>query len=466
MPVRHGVPQGSILGPLIFVLYINGLPLALQGCDTFLYADDSALVRSGNSVHEINTALIEDLNVAANWLSIHKLGLNLSKTKMMYFGTETRLHTVHTECINYEGGDVDVVKNFKYLGMMLDGKLKFDAHVDYMSRKIYPKLKTLGKVRCYIGMQTALTLFNSLIAPLFNFIDYIFDPLCQKDADKLQVLHNNCLRMCLKCDSRTPRKELYERSKVLPLESQRMINTCCMVYKGVNDQSTRFVNNMFNHVQYESHICTRSSIVRQLEVPWYRHETAKRNIQVRGPLHYNGTVDKFFEEYEEHLTCLPELCNYDYLALVDSNIDFLVQNGAKKKLMKFLKSHNMDQMIRNPTRITTRTQTCIDHIYSNNVDLYAHCGVVDPGLSDHCLTYIVRKHKKPSKAKKTIRIRNYCHFSETSFQYDVKNTDWSEVTLCDDIDTAVERFNIIFTKLLDKHMPWKKIRVRINTAHG
>ena len=73
---------------------------------------------------------------------------------------------------------------------------------------------------------------------------------------------------------------------------------------------------------------------------------------------------------------------------------------VQKRNCKFLKNHNMNQMIKCSMRITMRSKTCIDHIYCNNVDLYAHSGVVDPGLSDHCLTYIVRKRKRPSQAKK------------------------------------------------------------------
>ncbi len=178
----------------------------------------------------------------------------------------------------------------------------------------------------------------------------------------------------------------------------------------------------------------------------------------------DGIVDKFVEEYDTHLSSLPDNCNYDYIALGDCNIDYNAQNGPKKKLVKLLKCHSLDQMIKQPTRVTTKSKTCIDHIYCNNPDLYAHCGVVDPGLSDHCLVYIVRKRKRPSQAKKTIRIRNYCHFSESSFRHDVKHTDWTAVTTCDDIDTAIYHFNTIFTKLLDRHLPWKKIRVRVNSA--
>ena len=119
---------------------------------------------------------------------------------MMYFGTRAKVGDITNSTVQTCNGTVDVVKSFKYLGIMLDGGLKFDMHVDYMTKKIYPKLKTLGKVRSYIGVKTAITLFNSLIAPLFSFNDYIFDPMSASDANKLQVLHNACIQTCLNCD--------------------------------------------------------------------------------------------------------------------------------------------------------------------------------------------------------------------------------------------------------------------------
>ncbi len=90
------------------------------------------------------------------------------------------------------------------------------------------------------------------------------------------------------------------------------------------------------------------------------------------------------------------------------------------KLSSFLKKQNLDQLIKGPTRITMITSTCPDHVYTNNTDVYSHFGKLDPGLSDHFLIFVERKGKRPSQAKKTVKLRNYCFFSPSSFQYDVR----------------------------------------------
>ena len=175
----------------------------------------------------------------------------------------------------------------------------------------------------------------------------------------------------------------------------------------------------------------------------------------------SAKVDNSLSEFEEQMLNVDNLVSYDIVINGDCNIDYGTMNPSKRKLLTFLKSFNLEQMISVPTRTTTTTSTCIDHIYVNNTDLYNHRGTVNPGLSDHDLTFICRKRAKICRAKKSIRIRNYRQFDISSFQLDVKLTDWTPVTCSTDIDVAISKFNSIFTAILDKHLPWKRIRVRI-----
>ena len=172
--------------------------------------------------------------------------MNLRKTKIMYFGTTNKTNNIDSDKLETAQGEVEIVKTFKYLGIMLDTKLSFHNHVSYLIKRITPKLKTLGRIRCYIGTKTALYLYNSLIAPLFSYNDYVYDAIGSTDANKLQVLHNGCIRNCLKRQRLTPRIDLYNQSQILPLYIQRRISTCSLVHKGLNESSRTYINNMFN----------------------------------------------------------------------------------------------------------------------------------------------------------------------------------------------------------------------------
>ena len=166
----------------------------------------------------------------------------------MFFGTNSKISSLNHATIGTPYENLEIVQKFKFLGIMLHSRLKFSEHANYLSSKIYPKLKMLNRIRCYIGTGTALYLYNSLLAPLFSFNDYIYDDMQKADKDKIQVIQNTCLWTCLSCNKRIARLELYTASRVLPLQEQREISTCCIVYNGLNQLSTPFINELFSEV--------------------------------------------------------------------------------------------------------------------------------------------------------------------------------------------------------------------------
>ncbi len=139
-----------------------------------------------------------------------------------------------------------------------------------------------------IGRGTAIYLYKSLINPIFTFSDYVYAGISEQDKSKLQVLQNSCIRICLKCDKRTPRTTLYSESGIEPLEMQRNQNIVSLVYQGVNQESTPFINQLFSKVRYDNGRLLRSELNENLYIPKVRLETCKGNIRYKGPLLYNG----------------------------------------------------------------------------------------------------------------------------------------------------------------------------------
>ncbi len=110
-PINCGVPQGSILGPLIFILYMNSLPNVLTKSETYLYADDTAIICTGNSIHEINETMRSELACAATWMRDHRLSLNYTKTKVMYYGTSHALKQINDTTLQTGRSEIEIVKN-------------------------------------------------------------------------------------------------------------------------------------------------------------------------------------------------------------------------------------------------------------------------------------------------------------------------------------------------------------------
>ena len=117
--VPLGVPQGSILGPLFFLIYINDLPLVVKNSQVTLYADDTVLYCFSKEPRMLEEALNEDLLEVAKWLNRNKLTLNLSKTKSMIIGSSRKIIGIPSLSLHIFESYTDSVSSFKYLGIML-----------------------------------------------------------------------------------------------------------------------------------------------------------------------------------------------------------------------------------------------------------------------------------------------------------------------------------------------------------
>ena len=120
----------------------------------------------------------------------------------------------------------------------------------------------------------------------------------------------------------------------------------------------------------------------------------------------DGKVSNCLSALQETYDKIVERPDVDVLFLGDMNIDMLKPSTSLNALNKFLKNHNLVQIIDKPSRISVNTSTLLDHIYVNNKYLYHHQGTVEPGLSDHALVFTSRKALKKNRSKKTVFIRN------------------------------------------------------------
>lgn len=128
--VTCGVPQGSVLGPLLFLLYVNDLPNLPLSSKILLYADDVAIFTSGPQLQDIIDTMTRDIELIINWSNYNRLTINFSKTNFMIFGNRLKLRSTNIpHTISPNSIEICRVDNFSYLGVKLDNELNFDTAI-------------------------------------------------------------------------------------------------------------------------------------------------------------------------------------------------------------------------------------------------------------------------------------------------------------------------------------------------
>ena len=153
--MRFGVPQGSILGPLLFVLYINDLPQCLQNCSINMYADDTVMYFTNLCTSEIARVVQDDLNRVVQWMESSRLILNQSKTKSMLFGSLQNLAKSPNFCIQLYGKTLERVAKFSYLGVVSDENLSWKDYIEYVSSKVSRRLGLLSRIRSCLTLEAS-----------------------------------------------------------------------------------------------------------------------------------------------------------------------------------------------------------------------------------------------------------------------------------------------------------------------
>ena len=194
LDVTCGVPQGSILGPQLFLIYINDMCNSVQ-CDLLLYADDSALVFSHKDPIFISDHLSSQLTTCKHWLIDNKLSLHVGKTECILFGSKRRLKKVRGFQVTCEGSLVNQVAEVTYLGVKLDENLDGRAHAVSLIKKCAGRLAFLYRNSALLNLQNRKTLCTALVQP---YLDYCcsswYSGLTKQLQGKLNVIQRRMVR--------------------------------------------------------------------------------------------------------------------------------------------------------------------------------------------------------------------------------------------------------------------------------
>ena len=281
MPVFSGVPQGSILGPVLFILYINDLPSCIQFSNIMMYADDTVIYLSSTTTLDIELKLNLDLVNLSQWLHHNKLVLNMKKTEFMTFGTRQRL--VRQKCdetdISLNGQSIKHTDTFKYLGVVLDDTLSFNDHVDYVRMKVSKILGMFSRIRPSLTLEAANRLYKAMVLPVLDYCDAVWHECGQGNSDKIERLQRRAARIIYyKAASNLSTDQIMTKLGLEPLYYRRRAHILRFVDECIANRVPRYLSNYFN--------------VRNCDI--HRHKTRNNNDLILERINLECTKRAFF----------------------------------------------------------------------------------------------------------------------------------------------------------------------------
>ena len=188
--ISTGVPQGSILGPLLFNIFINDLFLFVSNSYLSNYADDNTLYTFGNDLKEVKRALNLDFRNVREWFYENYMVLNADKCHFMCFGLNKEDETLEFDEISLKNSNKE-----KFLGITIDNKLTFESHVTDLCTKASQKIGALSRIKNYLDDSQKKLIFNAMIKSQFNYCPLVWMFCSRSLNNMINKVHERSLRM-------------------------------------------------------------------------------------------------------------------------------------------------------------------------------------------------------------------------------------------------------------------------------
>ena len=191
--ISCGVPQGSVLGPLLFLLYINDLPNISEKLKFFLFADDTNIYLEDVNLRNLEKCMNDELKKLYEWLCINRLSLNISKTNFIIFHAINKPKSPVTILINKKA--IDEAEYIKYLGILIDSRLTFRQHIDELAKKVSRGIGMLYKLRPFVTTKILTSVYYAIIYPFLLYGITVWGVASKTLLTSIHILQKKFVRM-------------------------------------------------------------------------------------------------------------------------------------------------------------------------------------------------------------------------------------------------------------------------------
>ena len=267
--MKYGVPQGSVLGPLLFLIYINDLHKAIKYSTVRHFADDTNLLINNASPKQLQKRLNLDLRYLCNWLKANRISLNASKSELIIFKHPNKKINYDFK-IKIDGKKLNPSKFVKYLGVIIDCNLNWSYHIDVLATKLSRATGMLMKIRKFVSLNTLHSIYFGIFHSLLNYGVQIWGQTSTKHFHRLVLLQNKAIRIINFAPYRASVNPLYKNNGILNLADMVNLQNFLLVRDDIKGELPPGLSNTFQLVRNSHNYNTRNASQLKVTIPAVR----------------------------------------------------------------------------------------------------------------------------------------------------------------------------------------------------
>jgi len=302
-----GVPQGSVLGPLLFIIYTNDLPNCLNDAKVILFADDTTLYMSSNHIQQLYHTVNTELELLNDWFRSNKLSLNVGKTHYVIFKHKLAPIPVN---VDIRIGDEVLTEQVvaKFLGIYIDNKLNWQAHLGHLKNKLNSSIYAMNKVKHQLNSSHLTTLYYSLVYPHIDYGITLWGSSNKSHLNKIIIMQKKSVRIIDKAKYNEHTEPIFKEYNILKLQDLYKLNMSKYMFamknetlpqplnqiiipnRHIHNHHTRNIDNI--HVEQRSTKLSSTSLRHLGPLFWYQIPTIIRE---------SYTIKSFTHRFIEHI---------------------------------------------------------------------------------------------------------------------------------------------------------------------